>query len=53
MLPYVFNMRHWRHYQKERTGVQSERRDNLDECIFNWVQQRLAVLLSALDRERG
>lgn len=24
-------------------GVKSGRRDNLDECTFNWVQQRLAV----------
>lgn len=29
----------------------SGRRDNLDECTFNWVQQRLVVWLSALDRE--
>lgn len=31
-------------------GVKSARRDNLDECIFNWVQQRLAACVSALDR---
>lgn len=54
MLLYAFNMRHWRHYQGRKVlEVKSGRRDNLDDCTFNWVQQRLAVWLSALDRERG
>lgn len=53
MLLYAFHMRHWRHYQGRKVlEVQSGRRDNLDDCTFNWVQQRLAVWLSALDRER-
>lgn len=37
----------------EVDGVRSGRRDNLDECTFNWIQHRLAMVLSALDREGG
>ncbi len=44
MLPYAFNMRHWRHKQGRRVMEQSlEGETTWDECTFNWVQQRLAV----------